>query len=131
MMCRWEKIAEFKWLPKKQSLELRRNARNLSVIGNKIRLGILYLLYSKKEKLSFSEIAEKMTLSENRSKLAYHMLLLKKENFVDNEVRMDDKKGKSFSFYGLTEKGKKTIDILEQMTEDLEENEKKLDEVFK
>lgn len=81
--------------------------------------------------MSFNEIAEQMTLSENRSKLAYHMLLLKKENFVDNEVRMDDKKGKSFSFYGLTEKGKKTIDILEQMTEDLEENEKKLDEVFK
>jgi len=101
------------------------------VIGNKIRLGILYLLYSSHEKISFNEIAELMSLDENRSKLAYHMLLLKKENFVINEVRMDDKRGKSFSFYGLTEKGRKTIDIIEQMTEDLEENEKKLDEVLK
>jgi predicted ArsR family transcriptional regulator len=117
------------WLTKDKSYELRGKERNLSIIGNKIRLGILYVLFERDAKMSFNDIAKELDVENN--KLAYHIALLKKGRFVENEMRFNDKIGKAFSFYGLSEKGKKTIKLLEQMTLDLEESEKQFDDILK
>lgn len=117
------------WLSKNKQYELRSKERNLSIIGNKIRLAILYLLSENKDKMSFNDIARHLGVENN--KLAYHIALLKKGQFVENEMRFNDKEGKSFSFYGLSDKGKKTIGLIEEMTTDLEETEKKLDDILK
>jgi predicted ArsR family transcriptional regulator len=114
------------WLSKNKKYELSGKERNLNIIGNKIRLAILYLLYEKK-KMSFNDIARNLGVENN--KLAYHIALLKKGQFVKNEMRFDNKEGKSFSFYGLSEKGSKTIRLIEEMSTDSGETEKNLDDV--
>ena len=114
------------WLSKNKKQELRGKERNLSIIGNRIRLAILYLLLEHENKMSFNDIARNLGVENN--KLAYHMALLKKGEFVVNEMRFDNKEGKSFSFYGLSEKGSKTIALIEEMTTNLEGREKKLEE---
>lgn len=108
--------------------ELRGKERNLNIIGNKIRLAILYLLFEKKNKMSFNEIARNLGVENN--KLAYHIALLKKGQFVTNEMRFNNKEGKSFSFYGLSEKGSKAIGLIEEMSTDLEEIEDGLDDIL-
>jgi predicted ArsR family transcriptional regulator len=117
------------WLSKNKKYELSKKERNLSIIGNKIRLATLYLLFEKKNKMSFNDIARNLGVENN--KLAYHIALLKKGQFIENEMRFDNKEGKSFSFYGLSEKGSKTIGLIEEMSTDLKESEKNLDDVLK
>ncbi len=109
--------------------ELRRKERDLSIIGNTHRLAILYLLYENESKLNFNTIADSLKLKRN--KLAYHIALLKDAFLISNEMRVDDKEGKSFSFYGLTEKGKRMINLIEKMTEEFTVNESTLDEILK
>jgi len=108
------------WFSKDKKNELSGKERNLSIIGNKIRLAILYLLFERKNKMNFNDIARNLGVENN--KLAYHIALLKKGQFVKNEMRFDNKEGKSFSFYGLSEKGNNTIRLIEEMSTDLEEN---------
>jgi predicted ArsR family transcriptional regulator len=110
------------WLSESKKHKLSGKERNLSIIGNKIRLAILYLLFENENKMSFNDIARNLGLENN--KLAYHISLLKKGEFVKNEMRFDNKEGKSFSFYGLSEKGNKAIGLIEEMSTDLEETKK-------
>lgn len=86
--------------------------RDLSVIGNIIRLKILTLLYSSTDKMNFNQIARKLEV--NRSKLSYHVLQLKKYDFISNEMR-EEREGKNFSYYAITEKGKKFLDIVQSL----------------
>jgi len=110
------------WLSKNKKYELSGKEQNLNIIGNKVRLGILYLLFEKKKKMSFNDIARNLGVENN--KLAYHIALLKKGQFVKNEMRFDNKEGKSFSFYVLSEKGSKTIRLIEEMSTDSGKTEK-------
>jgi predicted ArsR family transcriptional regulator len=111
------------WLSKNKKYKLSGKERNLNIIGNKIRLAILYLLFENKNRMSFNDIARILGVKNN--KLAYHIALLKKGQFVENEMRFNNKEGKSFSFYSLSEKGNKTIGLIEEMTTDFEDSEKK------
>lgn len=79
--------------------------------------------------MNFNDIARNLGVENN--KLAYHIALLKKGQFVKNEMRFDNKEGKSFSFYGLSEKGNNTIRLIEEMSTDLEENWKNWDDILK
>jgi predicted ArsR family transcriptional regulator len=117
------------WLSKNKKHQLIGKERSLSIIGNKVRLAILYLLLEKKDDMNFNDIARNLGVENN--KLAYHIALLKKGQFVKNEMRFNNKEGKSFSFYGLSEKGRKTIRLIEEMSTDLEEPEEKLDDILK
>ena len=116
------------WFSINKKHELSGKKRNLNIIGNKIRLAIIYLLFENKNKMSFNEIARKLGIENN--KLAYHLALLKKGQFVENEMRFDNKEGKSFSFYGLSEKGSKAMGLIEELHTDLEETEKSLEDVL-
>ena len=114
------------WIKEK---ELRKKERDLSIIGNTHRLAILYLLHENNNKLNFNTIADSLKLKRN--KLAYHIALLKDAFLISNEMRVDDKEGKSFSFYDITEKGKSMINLIEKMTEDFTVHKSKLDEILK
>ena len=48
------------WLSKNKKQELRGKERNLSIIGNRIRLAILYLLLEHDNKMSFNDIARNL-----------------------------------------------------------------------
>lgn len=109
-------MAKFTWLPEEKARVLKKQEQYLSLIGNDIRLGILHLLKDSTHKVSFNEIAKKIGIQNN--KLAYHISLLKKGRFIENELRFNNKVAKSFSFYGLSRKGIKTIDLIEQMVKD-------------
>lgn len=94
----------------KEITNLREREKILNVLGNKLRLQILYLLLQIEEKINFNTIAAKLNV--DRNKLAYHISLLKNNNLIHNEMRAE-KHGGSFSYYGITERGKKTINLLE------------------
>jgi len=89
-------------------LELRKKERDFSIIGNKIRLKILTELYMK-DKLNFNKLAELIKI--DKSKLAYHIALLKETNFINNE-KLLNKEGKAFSFYSITDKSKQYLDLI-------------------
>ena len=106
-------MVKYSWLPEDKVRVLKSKEKSLSIVGNELRLGILYLLFESKQKLSFNEIAKKIGIPNN--KLAYHISLLKEGNFIENEMRFSNKVVKSFSFYGLSEKGEKTMALIEQI----------------
>jgi DNA-binding HxlR family transcriptional regulator len=106
-------MVKYSWLSEDKVKVLKSKEKSLSIIGNEIRLGILFLLLESKQKLSFNEIARKIGIPNN--KLAYHISLLKKGNFIENEMRFSDKVVKSFSFYSLSKKGERTMGLIEQI----------------
>ena len=109
-------MVKFSWLPEEKARILKKQEQSLSLIGNDIRLGILHLLKENQQKVSFNEIAKKIGIKNN--KLAYHISLLKKGRFIENELRFSNKVAKSFSFYGLSTKGEKVLELIEQMVND-------------
>ena len=109
-------MGKFSWLSEEKARVLRKQEQSLSLIGNNIRLGILHLLKESQQKVSFNQIAKRIGIPNN--KLAYHISLLKKGKFIENELRFSNKVAKSFSFYGLSTKGIKIMDLIEQMVQD-------------
>jgi len=121
-------MENLKWLPSEAILNLRRKERYLNIVANKIRLSILYLLNKINDKLNFNQIANKLKIERN--KLAYHISLLKRNHFIDNSTNFDEKTGKAFSYYSITEKGKNIIEIINKMTEDFEDYEKQIEDTL-
>ncbi len=105
-------MEELKWLPSKKQIELRRKGRDLSIISNKNRLNILYFLNENSKNQNFNEIAVKLKV--DTSNLAYHINLLKKTGFINNSM-LPDKEGRTFSYYSITEKGKKMLKLIENL----------------
>jgi DNA-binding HxlR family transcriptional regulator len=93
-------------------LELRKKERDFSIIGNKFRLKVLTELF-RKDKLNFNKLAELIKI--DKSKLAYHIALLKNGNFINNE-KLVNKEGKAFSFYSITDKGRQYLDLISKST---------------
>lgn len=121
-------MENLKWLPSKETLNLRRKERDLNIVANEIRLSILYLLNKINNKLNFNQIADNLKIERN--KLAYHINLLKRNRFIDNSTNFDEKKGKAFSYYSISEKGKNIIEIIDKMTEDFEDYEKRIEDIL-
>lgn len=101
------------------SIDLRKREKSLSMLSNLIRLKILYLLKNTKEKISFNQIADKLSIDKN--KLSYHIALLKNNNFISNEIR-PNKTGRTFSFYHISKKGENAIESIEKINKDNEDN---------
>lgn len=101
------KIEIIKVDEKPSDLDLRRKERDFGIIGNRTRLKILINL-SKNNKLNFNKIAE--LTKTDKSKLAYHIALLKNANFINNE-KTQNKEGKAFSFYSITDKGREYFNL--------------------
>lgn len=110
-----------------EKVNLRKREKALSILGNELRLKILYLLRQEKNKLNFNEIADKLNIKRN--KLAYHVALLKNNNFIANEMRPEKEKN-SFSYYGITKKGNDTIDLIEKMNSVFEKDEAELEKIL-
>jgi DNA-binding transcriptional ArsR family regulator len=96
--------------------DLKKLERDLSTIKNVTRLTILDILMASKEPLCFEDIVQKVGVNE--SNLAYHISQLRKYGFVVNELK-DERQGKRFSYYHISDKGKKYMDFIhENMTEE-------------
>jgi len=114
--------------PEFNKKELRKYERALSVLSNQLRLKILYLMYQNKDrKFNFNEIADILHIKKN--KLAYHIALLKNNIFLKNEMK-PDKKGRNFSYYAITDKGIKAINLIEKMDKLFEKDEKELEKIL-
>lgn len=96
---------------KSDELDLRKKERDFSIIGNKIRLKILIKL-SINNKLNYNKLAKIIKI--DKSKLAYHIALLKNGNFINNE-KLFNKEGKTFSFYSITDKGRQYLDLISKL----------------
>ncbi len=119
------------WTPTEIVLKLRRKERTLNTLGNTTRLSILYLLHKSKEtgdEYNFNHIADKIGV--DKSKLAYHVALLKNSHFISNEMRLEEKKGRKFSFYSITEKGVKAVEMIEKIDASNEVDENQLDGII-
>ncbi len=90
--------------------DLKELGRDLSAIKSVPRLMILGLL-NKIDGLSFKDLAVHTRINE--SNLAYHVMQLKKHGFITNEMRAD-REDRCYSFYHVSQKGKKYMDFLEQ-----------------
>ena len=102
------KIEIIKVNEKPNDLDLRRKERDFGIIGNKIRLKVLYKL-CENDSLNFNKLAELTKTDKN--KLAYHIALLRNANFISNEKKQN-KEGKAFSFYSITDKGRKYFNLV-------------------
>ncbi|MHA1271958.1 MAG: ArsR/SmtB family transcription factor [Promethearchaeota archaeon] len=117
----------------KSDLEMGKNnlgklEKTFSILGNEVRLKILYLLLQNEpKKFNFNEIAEKTSIKKN--KLAYHIALLKNNQFINNEIRAE-KNNRTFSYYTISNKGKRILRFIEKMDKDMEENEEALEKIL-
>lgn len=101
------------WLPDEKELILRRRRRLLSILANENRLKILYYLQSINKKVNFNDIVHKLQIKN--SKLAYHIGILKSNKLINNSIEVNDKQGKKFSFYSLSDEGLKALDLLDNI----------------
>jgi DNA-binding MarR family transcriptional regulator len=85
--------------------------RDLSTIKNVTRIMILDVLQEFRASLSFEDIARKTNINE--SNLAYHVAQLKKYGFITNEMK-NERDGKRFSYYSITDKGKKYMNFIHE-----------------
>lgn len=106
---------------------LRKIEKELGILANKTRLEILSLLAGRDKKVNFNEIADKIDIKRNS--LAYHIALLKNNGFISNELRKNKNEG-SFSYYDITEKGRKLFSLVEQMDKNFEKEEKELEKIL-
>ena len=82
--------------------------KELEIISEKTRYKILLTLLASEKSLSFSRLNELLpSIPENN--LNYHIKILKENDFIKNEKRMEYKRSESRSFYSLS---KKSIDLL-------------------
>ncbi len=109
-------------------INLRRLEKIFGILGNELRLRILNLLLQNgSKKFNFNEIAEEISIKKN--KLAYHIALLKNNNFVSNEMRAE-RNDRTFSYYTITDKGKNTLRFIEKMNKDIEVDEEALEKIL-
>jgi len=85
--------------------------KDLEIISEKTRYKILLTLLASKEKLSFSQLKELLpSIPDNN--LNYHLNVLKEQEFIKNEKRVEYKRSEPRSFYSLS---KRATNLLEDL----------------
>ena len=85
--------------------------KELEIISEKTRYKILLTLLASEKSLSFSQLRNLLpSIPENN--LNYHLKVLKDNNFIKNEKKMEYKRSEPRSFYSLS---KKSIHLLENL----------------
>ncbi|MFX1501760.1 MAG: winged helix-turn-helix domain-containing protein [Promethearchaeota archaeon] len=85
--------------------------KELELISEKSRYKILLTLLASEKSLSFTRLRELLpSIPENS--LNYHLKILRENNFIKNEKRMEYKRSEPRSFYSLS---KKSIDLLKSL----------------
>jgi len=74
-----------------------------SALDNEDRLKILFTIFNEPD-ISFNDISKKTDI--DKSALAYHLGVLKREGLVEMECQ---KRGKKLTKYRITEEGKKIL----------------------
>ncbi|MHA2121920.1 MAG: winged helix-turn-helix domain-containing protein [Promethearchaeota archaeon] len=77
--------------------------KELEIISEKTRYKILLTLLASEKSLSLSRLKELLTsIAENN--LNYHLKILKENDLIKNEKRMEYKRSEPRSFYSLSKK---------------------------
>ncbi|MFX0028802.1 MAG: winged helix-turn-helix domain-containing protein [Candidatus Hermodarchaeota archaeon] len=85
--------------------------KELEIISEKTRYKILLTLLASEKSLSFSQLRDLLpSIPENS--LNYHLKVLKDNNFIKNEKKVEYKRSEPRSFYSLS---KKSINLLENL----------------
>ena len=85
--------------------------KELEIISEKTRYKILLTLLASEKSLSFSRLKELLpSIPENN--LNYHIKILKENDFITNEKKMEYKRSEPRSFYSLSQR---SIDLLESL----------------
>ena len=85
--------------------------KELEIISEKTRYKILLTLLASEKSLSFSRLKELLpSIPENN--LNYQIKILKENDFITNEKKMEYKRSEPRSFYSLSQR---SIDLLESL----------------
>ena len=85
--------------------------KELEIISEKTRYKILLTLLASEKSLSFSRLKELLpSIPENN--LNNHIKILKENDFITNEKKMEYKRSEPRSFYSLSQR---SIDLLENL----------------
>jgi len=85
--------------------------KELEIISEKTRYKILLTLLASEDKLSFNQLKELLpSIPENN--LNYHLTVLKEQDFIKNEKRVEYKRSEPRSFYSLS---KRAITLLDNL----------------
>ena len=85
--------------------------KELEIISEKTRYKILLTLLASEKSLSFSRLKELLpSIPENN--LNYHIRILKENDLIKNEKKMEYKRSEPRSFYSLSQR---SIDLLESL----------------
>jgi len=85
--------------------------KDLEIISEKTRYKILLTLLASEDKLSFNQLKELLpSVPENN--LTYHLKVLKDQDFINNEKRVEYKRTEPRSFYTLSKRAIKLLDNL-------------------
>jgi len=85
--------------------------KELELISEKTRYKILLTLLASEKSLSLSRLKELLpSIPENN--LNYHLKILKENNFIKNEKRMEYKRSEPRSFYSLSKKSMNLLTTL-------------------
>jgi len=85
--------------------------KELEIISEKTRYKILLTLLASEKSLSFSRLKELLpSIPENN--LNYHLKILKVNEFIKNEKRMEYRRSEPRSFYSLS---KKSLNLLRNL----------------
>ena len=85
--------------------------KELEIISEKTRYKILLTLLASGKSLSFSRLKELLpSIPENN--LNYHIRILKENDFIKNEKKMEYKRSEPRSFYSLSQR---SIDLLKNL----------------
>ncbi|MHA1986331.1 MAG: helix-turn-helix domain-containing protein [Promethearchaeota archaeon] len=87
---------------------LENKRKELEIISEKTRYKILLTLLASENSLSFTQL-KKLLPSIPENNLNYHLKILKENDFIKNEKRMEYKRSEPRSFYSLS---KKSMDLL-------------------
>jgi len=86
------------------------------IFKSPINLEILLILDKAGQPLSFSELCSFITPKISSALLSYYLHILEKEKVIQRELKINTRSGKlRFSFYSLTDKGKKLTEILKKL----------------
>ncbi|MHA2039788.1 MAG: ArsR/SmtB family transcription factor [Promethearchaeota archaeon] len=85
--------------------------KELEIISEKSRYKILLTLLASETSVSFSKLKELLpSIPENN--LNYHLKILKENDFIKNERRIDYKRSEPRSFYSLSKKSMNLLGTL-------------------
>jgi DNA-binding HxlR family transcriptional regulator len=85
--------------------------KELEIISEKTRYKILLTLLASEKSLSFSRLKELLpSIQENN--LNYHIRILKENDLIKNEKKMEYKRSEPRSFYSLSQR---SINLLENL----------------